>query len=312
VKLGIYAIAKNEEANLPGWYERVREADSVVVVDTGSTDNTFHAARDLGIDVTRLSSEFFRFDVARNAAMERSPADCDYLISQDLDERLEVGWRAKLEASLAENGDTDLATATLHHDGMSYAKSRIHSRKNWTWRRPVHEDLSWTGGHDCRLLMTDVHFEHLPDVAKPRSALYVNLMRIGVHEDPDDAQLSFWLGRELVWLQLKAEAERELERFLAMPHAWTVEKAKACELLSWIAPNGSAGWARLLKGTQYAPWRREPWYPLAQYYQRIGQTARMRAAVDKLLAIPGPPPSDYLVNLKVWDDDVIKKEFLDA
>jgi glycosyltransferase involved in cell wall biosynthesis len=187
VKFGIYSIAKNEENNLPGWYERVREADSVVVVDTGSTDNTFHAARDLGIDVTRLSSEFFRFDVARNAAMERSPADCDYLISQDLDERLEVGWRAKLEASLAENGDTDLATATLHHDGMSYAKSRIHSRKNWTWRRPVHEDLSWTGDRDCRLLMTGVNFEHLPDVAKPRSALYVNLMRIGVHEDPGAA-----------------------------------------------------------------------------------------------------------------------------
>ena len=40
VKVCVYAICKNEEKFVDRWYESIKEADKIVVLDTGSTDNT--------------------------------------------------------------------------------------------------------------------------------------------------------------------------------------------------------------------------------------------------------------------------------
>ena len=52
MKIAVYAIAKNEEKHLARWQEVCKEADHVVLLDTGSTDNTVSAARELGLTVT--------------------------------------------------------------------------------------------------------------------------------------------------------------------------------------------------------------------------------------------------------------------
>ena len=39
-RICVYAITKNEEQFVEKWYESMKEADAVVVLDTGSTDNT--------------------------------------------------------------------------------------------------------------------------------------------------------------------------------------------------------------------------------------------------------------------------------
>ena len=40
-KVCVYAIAKNEEKFVKKWYESMKEADKIYVLDTGSTDKTF-------------------------------------------------------------------------------------------------------------------------------------------------------------------------------------------------------------------------------------------------------------------------------
>ena len=40
LKVAVYAISKNEEKFVKRWYESMKEADSIYVLDTGSTDNT--------------------------------------------------------------------------------------------------------------------------------------------------------------------------------------------------------------------------------------------------------------------------------
>ena len=41
MKICVYAIAKNESKFIDRWYNSVKEADYICVLDTGSTDDTF-------------------------------------------------------------------------------------------------------------------------------------------------------------------------------------------------------------------------------------------------------------------------------
>ena len=50
-KICVYAITKNEEQFVERWYNSMKEADSIVVLDTGSTDNTVAKLRELGATV---------------------------------------------------------------------------------------------------------------------------------------------------------------------------------------------------------------------------------------------------------------------
>ena len=39
-KISVYAITKNEEKNVDKWIDSMKEADEIVVLDTGSSDAT--------------------------------------------------------------------------------------------------------------------------------------------------------------------------------------------------------------------------------------------------------------------------------
>ena len=51
MKVCVYAICKNEEKHVKRWYQSMKEADSIYVLDTGSTDNTVNELKKLGINV---------------------------------------------------------------------------------------------------------------------------------------------------------------------------------------------------------------------------------------------------------------------
>jgi len=51
VPLSVAIITKDEAKNMPACLESVRFADQIVVVDSGSTDDTVKIASDFGCDV---------------------------------------------------------------------------------------------------------------------------------------------------------------------------------------------------------------------------------------------------------------------
>ena len=81
----------------------MREADWVVVLDTGSDDGTPEMLRKLGAQVTEEIITPWRFDVARNRSLELVPEEADICVCTDLDEVFRPGWRAALEAAWTEN-----------------------------------------------------------------------------------------------------------------------------------------------------------------------------------------------------------------
>lgn len=52
-KICIYAICKNEEKFIDRWFNSVKEADEIYVLDTGSTDNSVNKLKKLGVVVKK-------------------------------------------------------------------------------------------------------------------------------------------------------------------------------------------------------------------------------------------------------------------
>ena len=74
-KICVYAICKNEAKFVRRWMDSMREADWVVVLDTGSDDGTPEMLRKLGAQVTEEIITPWRFDVARNRSLELVPEE---------------------------------------------------------------------------------------------------------------------------------------------------------------------------------------------------------------------------------------------
>ena len=75
MRIAVYAICKNESQFVDRWMDSMSEADQVVVLDTGSTDDTVERLKKRGAQVTVELISPWRFDVARNRSMELVPED---------------------------------------------------------------------------------------------------------------------------------------------------------------------------------------------------------------------------------------------
>ena len=87
IKISLCMIVKNEQKNMAEILNNLKPiADEMIVVDTGSADDTAEIARSLGAQVFTFSWTG-SFADARNFAF--SKASGDYIYSADADERLD-------------------------------------------------------------------------------------------------------------------------------------------------------------------------------------------------------------------------------
>ena len=66
----VYAISKNEAQFVRRFCESAKEADLILIADTGSDDGTVDLARECGAVVYDIHISPWRFDLARNAALD--------------------------------------------------------------------------------------------------------------------------------------------------------------------------------------------------------------------------------------------------
>ena len=203
MKIVVYAICKNEEKFVDRWYESMKEADDIYVLDTGSTDKTVEKLKSHNINVKIKAITPWRFDVARNESINIIPKDVDVCVCTDLDEVLNKGWRKEIEKIWKKdtcqlkyiyNWSLDENNKPI----VSFYYEKIHSRKNYIWEHPVHETLKYNG-QNLKYEITDkIILSHCPDNTKSRSS-YLPLLELSVKEEPLNDRNMHYLGREYMY-----------------------------------------------------------------------------------------------------------------
>ena len=232
MKIVVYAICKNEAQFVSRWIKSMSEADQIVVLDTGSTDDTVERLRTLGAQVTVETICPWRFDVARNRSLELVDPDADICVCTDLDEVFHPGWRKALESAWIP-GTTQATyryTWSFRPDGgegVVFWYEKIHARHGYRWVHPVHEVLEWMGPGQPGLKVSaeGVQLDHHPDPKKSR-AQYLPLLELEVAEAPQDDRSVHYLGREYLFHSRWDDCIRILTQHLTMPSAtWADERA---------------------------------------------------------------------------------------
>lgn len=273
MKVVVYAICKNEAQFAERWAASMKEADQLVVLDTGSTDDTVQKLQQQGVHVTQEMISPWRFDVARNRSLELVPTDADICVCTDLDEVFSPGWRNLLEQAWGQ-GVTQAAyryTWSFGEDrqeGVVFWIEKAHSRHGYQWTHPVHEVLQWVGENQPgrKVMVEGMQLNHYPDHSKSRGQ-YLPLLEQSVREDPDDDRNMHYLGREYMYQGNWDACITTLQRHLQMPSAtWADERAASMRYMAKAyKKKGNVQTARwwYLKAITEAPHLREPYMDLA-------------------------------------------------
>jgi glycosyltransferase involved in cell wall biosynthesis len=267
MKIAVYTVALNEEQFVKRWYESAKNADYLLIADTGSTDKTKEIASELGIEVHSISVAPWRFDDARNAALSLIPSDIDYCISLDMDEILSENWREELEKI------DPKTTRPIHrlvtsfdkdgNPGVEFDALRIHARNGHRWKYPIHESVSFYGIEEVRQDV-DIKIYHHPDNNKSRGQ-YLPLLEMAAKEDPSSDRCAHYYARELFYYARYNEAAVEFKRHLELPSAfWKPERCESMRYIAKCEPDNKEYWLRL--AISECPERREPLVDLAQYF----------------------------------------------
>jgi glycosyltransferase involved in cell wall biosynthesis len=97
VPLSVIIITKNEAASIRRCLESVKWADEIIVVDSGSTDDTVNICRELGAKVT-ITSDWPGFGPQKSRALDL--ATHDWVLSLDADEWVTPELRNEIQVAI--------------------------------------------------------------------------------------------------------------------------------------------------------------------------------------------------------------------
>ncbi|MCR4427472.1 MAG: glycosyltransferase [Firmicutes bacterium] len=215
-KIGLALIVRDEGHLLARCLESAKDSvDEIVVVDTGSRDQTLDVSRRYTSRVYSIpwESDFAR---ARNYAIDHVSAE--WVLVLDADETLE-GDRTHLRETVAGAGAKEGFLLPLHnhtgHSPSDYSRSLVlrlfRNIPEHRYRGRVHEQLTVASPANLGVLATPV-IRHDPETGSVRlkkRARNLALLRSALMEDQSNPFLHYYVGIE--WLGLGKPG-------LALPH----------------------------------------------------------------------------------------------
>lgn len=299
----VYTITKNEEKFIKRWADSSKDADLRVVVDTGSSDNTIQIAKECGCVVHQIQVNPWRFDVARNMALDLLPTEATWCISLDADEILIDGWRE--EINKVKKDTTSLYyeyTWSFFPDGTPdrvFYTNKIHKRHLYRWKSPIHEILTPLSEEISEYVNIQIH--HHPDNTKSRGS-YLPLLKMASEEEPNDQRILFYLAREYLFYNNISDCTKECKRLLNLieKDGKYISDVEICHVYIYLYKcDGDYEW--LLKAKNFTPNRREPLVELSWCYYHKKMWKECNDYALSALNIRNKP-KDYLTTNEYWKE----------
>lgn len=310
-KICIYAICKNEEKYVDKWYNSIKDADKIFVLDTGSSDNTIEKLKAKEkVIVNKEIINPWRFDIARNKSLDMVDLDTDICICLDLDEVLLPGWREELEKLWQKNTTRASYTYNWSLDEnnnplVTFYIDKIHRRTGYKWTHPVHEVLT-PSVEEKRIIINNLIVNHYPDKTKSRSS-YLPLLELSVKEEPNDDRNMHYLGREYMYYKKYNEAIDTLIKHLKLPTAtWKDERAASMRFIGRCYYNleryeESIMWYK--KAIKESPYLRDGYVEISFVYDTLKDYNKVIYYTNKALKIKNKAKV-YINEIFSWNNTI--------
>lgn len=231
ITLSLCMIVKNEHDTLGRCLDSAKDiADEIIIVDTGSTDDT----KEIALKYTDKVYDFewvYDFSKARNYSFSKATKDYimwldadDIILKEDL-EKLKI-----LKKILTYDIDMVFLKYNLNLDkngipALSYYRERIVKRSNnFKWISPIHEVIPSKG----KILREDIAITHsklhMTD-PKRNITIFEKMIENGT---PLDTRQTFYYARELMYAKRFSESISNFEKVLLNKDAWIENKISAC------------------------------------------------------------------------------------
>ncbi len=216
-RLSLCMIVRDEAEDLPRCLESVRGvAGDLVVVDTGSRDQTPELAQAAGARVFHLPWSG-SFAVARNHALDQ--ANGDWILVMDADEALHPDDRAVLPRLLVAQRVNGYLNTQVNFVGeqagseveLGFAIRLFRNRPEHRYQGVIHERVNVAEDRLRPGPFRILHYGYLsPRIShKGKRERNLALVEQAVAVDPDDPILRFYLGNEYQAAGRRADAVRE-------------------------------------------------------------------------------------------------------
>jgi len=224
-KISIAMIVKNEEVMLEQCLMSVKEADEIIIIDTGSTDNTIKIASKYTDKIYTDYKWRDNFAEARNYA--NSKCTGDWILVLDADEELEIGGIKKIRKAIAETKGNSL-DLIVYAEKTCFDSPRVfRNRKEIFWKGAVHNYINVVENNktDIKIKMgySPAH-KNDPDRA-------LRILTNEVAKNPQAVRETFYLGREYIYRKDWTAAIYWLEHYTKITN-WPPEQAHGYLLLS--------------------------------------------------------------------------------
>ncbi len=228
-QISVSMIVKNEEEMLPACLESIKDADEIVIVDTGSEDKTIEVIEKFNIDYKgKLILEKFEwvddFSAARNKALSFNTKD--WILTIDADETLEKDGINKIKRKLAHYKDLTLKLKVQTDIELLWSPRLHRNNKDIHWQGAIHNRLSTNEGGQ---LNVEIRSKTSPAHEKDPDRT-LRILTKELKKDPKNKRNQYYMAREYLRFEDLMGAIYWFEQRTEVLD-WTNEQADALFLL---------------------------------------------------------------------------------
>lgn len=317
--LSIAIIVKNGAKTLPKLLKSLYGVKDIVVVSTGSTDNTVEVASAAGCNVTEVGDKFkikvtkknvadwkkmfgfepsfkagesyFHFGNARNYAA--SLTKNDWVFQPDADE--EMDWDIdKVRRAIQVTDHLTYRFCYQHNEDGSCAleiqQSKLYRKSKLRWEKWVHEVLQKVPGERPKppMYVDYIYHHHWQEAKAERGSQYLAGLELSVLDNPKDDRNHYYLSREYFY---HGEYNKAIEFFTEFNKlgTWLPEKSQGF-VYKGLSYKGLGNIDKAIECFHAAmissDERREPFWELAVLYEGQKRLNRALVYLHSALAIP--------------------------